>query len=458
MADNKTRFLFGTKEKTEEVYAKNVAASKYKDAEEPQPEPENVVEFEPADEAPLPDPAREQAVLFQLGSQKESGAVNATWDEIADVMNGLFRQNMKPETESSWRKKYVRLRDAITEGELEVPPESIDENVLRDFFHDLDKAHQRMRDERLVYTRQIRSQSRQDQILQLFRETIQALPPATLDRKVLEYDGDKAIYAMLSDLHYGLKFRSYAGEYNTTIAEERVMAYADEIIRTARREQARFCFVSLMGDMVSGIIHQTIRVENQENIIDQVVHVSELVAKFLFHLSGHFENVFVNSVDGNHSRLEPNLENALRGERLDSLIPWYCKSKLDNQPNITFLDNEIDSSVASFRIGSKLYIAVHGDLEKEPKTSVINIERSCREHIDYFLSAHLHVPEVRVEETMYIRNGSVCGSGDDYTMKKRLFGPPCQVFMVLNNTGAVESIHTVDLSSVNSETAVAKAE
>jgi hypothetical protein len=39
-----------------------------------------------------------------------------------------------------------------------------------------------------------------------------------------------------------------------------------------------------------------------------------------------------------------------------------------------------------------------------------------------------------------IRNGSVCGSGDEYTMKKRLFGYPCQVCLIVNENGIKDYI------------------
>ena len=152
----------------------------------------------------------------------------------------------------------------------------------------------------------------------------------------------------------------------------------------------------------------------------------------------------MNSVDGNHSRIEPNLENVLRNERYDSLIPWYCKSKLGNIENIIFVKNDIDPTVGSFNIFDKLYISVHGDLEKDLKTSANNIEKSIGRHIDYMLAAHTHIPELRLEDTVYIRNGCVCGSGDDYTMKKRLYGPASQTCFICSENG-VESIHPVVL-------------
>ena len=419
--------------------------------EEKEPEVKEEIPVEMEEEAEqaeyeLPDPATEDELeaLNRLCSDKEAGILTATWDEIAAIMNDLFRSGgtKKPLTESAWRKMYTRMR----KGEVEVPSNVVDFAPMRSYLQDMEKKRVHQRDERNAYARQIRSEARQDMILDIFRDTIATFPPIDMPAAKKPMKQQKSVYAMLSDIHYGLSFNSYVGVYNPAIAEARVLYYADNIILAGKKENADAVYVSLMGDMVSGVIHQSVRLENTENIIQQIVGVSELTATFLYYLSKHFKEVHVNSVDGNHSRLDPDLEKTLRKERMDSLIPWYCKAKLRDCPNVIFHDNDFDSSVGTFEIGEKIFACVHGDLEKDLKITATTLEKSMERHIDYLLAGHMHVPEMRAEDTMYIRNGSVCGSGDDYTMRKRLFSPPYQVFMVLSQYGEVESIHTVNLS------------
>jgi len=222
------------------------------------------------------------------------------------------------------------------------------------------------------------------------------------------------------------------------------MHYANSIIRIGKDSGAKDCYVSLMGDLISGVIHTTIRIENRENLIEQVIGVSELISAFLYRLATYFDNVIVNSVDGNHSRIDFSADDALRAEKLDALIPWYCKTKLQNLNNVHFIDNTLDSSIGSFGIFGKRYICVHGDMDNDLKASVQRIEPMFGSKIDYILAGHMHVAEARIENTGFIRNGSVCGSGDEYTVKKRLFGPPVQVCMVVSDEG-VEAIHPVKL-------------
>lgn len=118
--------------------------------------------------------------------------------------------------------------------------------------------------------------------MDIFAETIQGHRPHNVHAGVVFPDYEKAVYAMLSDIHYGIAFDCYSGKYDSAIARERVMRYADEIIHVGRLHRASHCYVSLMGDLISGVIHTTIRVENRENLIEQVVGVSELVSDFLY--------------------------------------------------------------------------------------------------------------------------------------------------------------------------------
>lgn len=380
--------------------------------------------------------------LIRVGDMKTAKQIKESWEELKSTFN--YETNSPVDrSESYYRKKYHKLVEEIRNSRENNSDYEV-KSAHDTGYTEIQKQRMRLQDERAGYNRMLRSQARQDEILQLFEKTIPKYAKRNASRLKYEFANltDKSIYVMLSDIHYGLTFSSLTGKYNTEIAKERIMNYAAHIIELGI--ECKDCYVSLMGDMISGNIHQAIRIENKENLIQQIVGCSELIAEFLYILSENFETVYVNNVDGNHSRIDPNLENVLRNERFDSLIPWYCKTKLENIENIEFVNNKIDPSIGSFEIYNKLYVIVHGDLEKDLKVSTHNIEKSIGRHIDYMLAAHTHVSEMRCEDTMYIRNGCVCGSGDDYTMKKRLYGPATQVCLVCSEKG-VDSIHPIIL-------------
>lgn len=249
---------------------------------------------------------------------------------------------------------------------------------------------------------------------------------------------------MLGDLHYGLSFSHFYDSYNPDIARERVMRYAEEIIRIGEECHASTCYVSLMGDLISGANHTTIRLENTESVSKQIIGAAELIANFLHRLAEAYSVVIVNAVDGNHSRLDPIPENALRHERLDSVILKFVEAHLSQVKNVRFHQNEYDSTIADFKIFGKTYIAVHGDMDVKQSLSSMRIQELIGEKIDYFLMGHMHIPEMRVENTTYIRNGAIVSGGDDYTSRRRLFGPAAQVCLTVSARG-VESVHPVML-------------
>lgn len=180
------------------------------------------------------------------------------------------------------------------------------------------------------------------------------------------------------------------------------------------------------------------------DVISQVVGVSELVSAFLHVLAEHFAHVTVVDVSGNHSRIEQNAEHALRAERLDALIPWYCKAKLEKVKNVSFCSNQIDPTIAAIDLFGKTYVAVHGDFDPDLKTSAQRISHMLGRKVDYFLAGHMHVADMRIEDVGYFRNGAVVSGGDEYTVKKRLFGPAVQVCLLVSPSG-VDAVYPVRL-------------
>ena len=375
--------------------------------------------------------------IWRLGRAKNTGDLDFNWNQIADLINESFGLVY---TESVYRKRFKAMQRSMS---VPVDITDFDENVKLRLL-EFERAKQKIRDERTAFRRGLREDARFDEFCETLLNTVEKAKPIECPEIERETPSNKAVYAMLSDVHYGICFSSSAGEYSPEIACRRVMEYADYIISLGVREDTDTCYVSLMGDMISGQIHPGIRVENRENVIGQVIGVSLLVTEFLRKLSGYYKHIYVNSVDGNHSRIEHDLKSDIRGERLDALIPWYCSTALSNIPSIEFISNTLDSSIANFEIFGKNYVSVHGDLDTDRKAAVHKIRDLCPFRVDYFLAGHMHVPEMLFDNTSFIRNGAVVSPGDDYTMRNRLFAPPRQVCMVVNSKG-VESVHPVTL-------------
>ena len=383
--------------------------------------------------------------LITLGLMKEEGEINCTWDDICEFINSAYGLTADSSTYRRKFRKYQETTKDYKEQEVEIKEDPDFQKTIKEFFKRVEHERVRLNDERNAYDRKVKYAARDEAIFDLFREEIRRFNPDYKSITRRDNGKQKSIYVMLSDIHYGICFDNPLGKYNPELAKSRVLEYADEIIRTQEKEKAQHCFISLMGDMVSGAIHQTIRIENKENIISQVINVSELVAEFIYRISQHFSMVFVNNVSGNHSRLDKDYGDQLRNERLDELVPWYCKTKLEKCQNVYFSENQYDSTFGDFLIYGKHYICVHGDLDNDLIRNAQRIESYIGQPVYCILAGHMHVSESRMDSIITIRNGCVCGSGDDYTMRKRLFGKPTQTFFIIDETG-ITSIHPVVLS------------
>ena len=378
--------------------------------------------------------------LWRLGSMKKSGTAEITWNHIADFLNDEFDLMYG---ESAYRKKFKRLAKAAAVRELEAIYSGDYAETTKHQLRELEKQRIRVNEERAEYRKGLKSEAQQDAVLEELKACIAKVEPIQVP-EVKDVNNPKALYAMLSDIHFGLTFNSYYNKYDPEIAINRVMTYAAILRQLGEENGIDTIYVSILGDLVSGIIHQSIRIANRGNMIEQVIGVAELVSTFIAYLAEHFAEVIVTDVAGNHSRIEMNAESALRGERLDALIPWYCRAKLERIENVSFYVNQVDPTISVLTIFGKTYVAVHGDFDPDLKTSALRISQLIGKKIDYFLAAHMHVPEMRMEDVMYIRNGAVVSGGDEYTSKKRLFGPTAQVCMLISDKG-VEAVYPIRL-------------
>lgn len=96
-------------------------------------------------------------------------------------------------------------------------------------------------------------------------------------------------------------------------------------------------------------------------------------------------------------------------------------------------------------VRNKTYIVVHGDNDQFNKQGLLNL---CS-MIGFFpyacLYGHLHTPSYdEINGVKMVRSGSLCGSGDSYTIEKRLCGDPSQTVLVCSNNG-IDYIYNVNL-------------
>ena len=247
---------------------------------------------------------------------------------------------------------------------------------------------------------------------------------------------DNDLLVSLNDIHYGANVHNAWNVYNSDICAEMMRSYLDRIIEIGKRHSSENCIVWANGDLISGNIHYSIAVTNKENVIQQITGVSELIATFLAELSEHFSTVSFISVAGNHSRISPNKENSLHTERLDDLVEWYIKARLQNFKNVFVMNDKIDETMYTIDIRGKTYLGIHGDYDGSA-AKVQSLQTLAGKPVYAILSGHLH--HNRVESIQGIKTvmaGSFMGV-DDFCVQKRIYGTPEQMVCVCDDTGIV---------------------
>lgn len=302
---------------------------------------------------------------------------------------------------------------------------------------ELRKERQKLYDQRNAFTKVVRDRSRQEELNEIIVQAVRGGELPRLDyqpHQIIHTDND--LLVSLNDIHYGANVNNAWNKYNSDICKSMMCEYLDKIIAIGKLHRSENCICWMNGDAISGNIHYSISVTNKENVIEQVMGVSELISELLAELSNHFNHVYFVSVAGNHSRINPNKDNTLATERLDDLIEWYIKARLQNFENVHFECNKIDSTMYTINIRGKTYCGIHGDYDCSD-SKVQALQTMVGVPVYAILSGHLHHNKVdAVQGIKTVMAGSFLGM-DDYCVQKRIFGRPEQMVCVCNQDGIV---------------------
>ena len=374
--------------------------------------------------------------LWRLGQAKDSGLLDIDWNGIAELMNKYFGDPDKPYSEAAWRKPYQMAKKFLENGVFNNLSEDEYFKELRLQKQEIQKEKRKLYDERLDINRRLREESRLETTIEKFENMLSNVANdryVTYSPTVSNSDNDMIV--CLSDLHIGATYYGFDGTYDSLIARERLERYLSEIVEIQKTHNTENCICLLLGDLISGSIHKTISVTNKENVIEQVKLACEYISDFVYELGKHFKTVELRGVAGNHSRLEEK-EDALLGERLDTLILWFIKSMLKNVKNISVIDEDIDDTLSIFFVREKLYFGVHGDFDSTSDTSISKLILWAKMTPYCVVCGHKHYPAMTdVSGIKVVQSGNLGGSGDEYTRQKRLTGKPSQTVLIVNDKG-----------------------
>lgn len=87
-------------------------------------------------------------------------------------------------------------------------------------------------------------------------------------------------------------------------------------------------------------------------------------------------------------------------------------------------------------IRNRSYCLVHGDYDSVSESGVMRLCSMIGTFPEAIVMGHKHFPAyTEINGVKIIQSGSLCGSGDDFTIQKRLIGSPSQTVCVCGYSG-----------------------
>ena len=314
---------------------------------------------------------------------------------------------------------------------------------------EIQKEKQKLFDERTGLNKLLREQGRREELYNIVKRAIDEYIPIRFDYSpapVIDSDTDMVI--QLSDVHCGVDIDSPFNVFNFDILQHRIKKYLDEVLEIRDTYNSQNAHLILGGDMIHGLIHTNARIEAKENVVEQIIKISDVVGNFINQLRYCFENVFVYTTPGNHSRSTASKEESVRGENFDLLIPYVLAKEFKEVDNVFIEENTLDSNIATFNVRGWNAYANHGDKDTE-KNVVYNMtklaRRARRPLPDICFLGHRHTNGLTtVDEVKVVQSGCVDGM-DGYSIDKRYVGVPEQMVTVISERKKIKALCDIQL-------------
>jgi len=176
------------------------------------------------------------------------------------------------------------------------------------------------------------------------------------------------VMALLSDCHFDEVVRpeefNYTNAYNRQIAKMRLRNFFTNLIRLSYEYingiRVDGLVLAMLGDMLSGNIHEELRRTNEAPILDSLLYWSSEIAAGIGLLLDRFPKIYVPCIVGNHGRLDrkPTYKHRVQ-DNYDWLLYHMIAQHFSNEKDIEFAIPQ--STDIGFHVYKWRYHLTHGD-------------------------------------------------------------------------------------------------
>lgn len=390
---------------------------------------------------------REGESLFEwklrLSLMKLNKETDLDWCELVE----LLEMDMSADHYRKLSYGYKEYDDYIKSKTKEMIAQEEYEKLLAKEL-EIKKEKVKLQDMRNLVNKQVRELSRKENLSEVLEKKLTELemqPKIINDEYKNRVTSNRDMVCLISDIHYGIKTTNALSPYDSDICKLKMNYLIDKTIKFSLENDVDKLYVMVLGDEISGLIHNTTRLEQREDVISQVIEVSELLYESIVKLANNLPYVIVGLAQGNHSRVMADKKDSLERENFTRLIKEFLRLRLANISNVLLLENVFDEAIIELNIRGYNVIGLHGQNDK--LTNLDRLIEMFDKKIDYVCLGHYHQSkEFETNKTEIIVNG--CFSGDDYSKRLRLYNKPIQKLLLFDDTGKIAT-YNINLDFYN---------
>lgn len=399
----------------------------------------------------LPNETEDQCI-WRIGNAKNNGLLgDMTWVEIANFLNKEFREDeTKYYDSSAYRKKYKNFLDAY-EGIFSKTNFAEDRmSELEEQANELYKVKKQVQDQRRELRNLLTPEARFENLTEKLIESaghLCEIKPLDFTDYVVNIGDSEAVIAF-ADWHYGMTTDNIWNKYNTDICRQRVSKFISKTTKYLQRHNVKVAHILLLGDAAHGAIHTGCRVASEEDVCDQIMQVSEIIAEAINEISSYVLVANVYASYGNHLRTVQNKNDSIHSDNMEKIIPWWLEQRLQSNSRVNIIKSDYYEFLYLNVCGYNI-VGAHGDLEKFKQFGLMVNTLFTKKYgltIDYTISADKHHIEEFEQigiESVLVR--SLCGT-DNYANNGRLYSDSGQTVMIFSPEEGRECTYNIKLN------------
>lgn len=283
----------------------------------------------------------------------------------------------------------------------------------------------------------LRVEARFENLLEVVKDNMDFMPTYEIKEfKPINKNQDKK-YAVLqlSDWHCGALVDNQFNYYNVDTMVDRATKVRNNALEYCKLHNVTDLVIEINGDMVNGAIHVSSRVESEEGVVQQVITVTDVLARLINSMKPYFNSIKIITTLGNHGRLTPNKSDSITNENFEMLIPTMLRDKLGD---VKIIDSK-GLDFTKYEIDGKIIMVSHGQNDSMMKV-ISDFSKMFKVVPNEIHLGHTHsytdINDCDIKVTV---NGSLIGS-DDYAITIRKVTTPSQNLIVYEKDRCIYEI------------------